>query len=81
MSFPVQHAVIQSHVRNFPEIQELVFPIIEIRAATRDHVAGGQQPLHTGKVMSDCYKSSSRQHSRLLVMQDFKWLINWNKIG
>jgi hypothetical protein len=25
------------------------------RAAKRDHVAGEQQQLHTGKVISDCY--------------------------
>jgi hypothetical protein len=28
-----------------------------VRAAKRDRVAGGQQQLHTGNVMSDCYNS------------------------
>jgi hypothetical protein len=52
----VRHIVIQSHVKEFPEIQEFMFPTIATtRTAKRDHVSGGQQLLHTGKVMSDCY--------------------------
>jgi hypothetical protein len=36
-----------------------MFPTIAtIRAAKWDHVAGGQQQLHTGKVMSDCYSTT-----------------------
>jgi hypothetical protein len=36
-----------------------------IRAAKRDRVAGGQQQLPTGKVVSDCYTC---MHSLTLVM-------------
>jgi hypothetical protein len=70
VSFPVRHVIIQSHVKKIPEIQELMFPTIAtIRAAKLDHVAGGQQQLPTGKVMSHCYSKDIMHAGRMYCLQ------------
>jgi hypothetical protein len=58
-----------------------MFPTIAtIRAAKRDRVAGGQQQLHTDKVMSDCYNTKS-QRSVMLANTAIRRVHNFTYLG